>query len=241
MSNWFLVTSAINTQYGHLTTDEKFKQTIGTIDSICHYCPDTKIALIEGSKIKLTQQQLDVLQAKCDVIAPYHENETLELIHTISESNVQYIKSPSELFILSEFIKTQNFILPTDRVFKISGRYFLNSDFDIKKHNEYGKIIFAPKKPSVTYYDPKIHRVHPKLGEWQYMSRLYSFCGSLVPYMTHKYKEMFDYLFVYYYKENIFTDVEHMMYKFLQEDKVIEISPIGVSGLFGDNGVYVSE
>ena len=224
-----------------MKSEERFQQTIGTIDSIRYYCPDTKIALLEGGIKELSEEQLKVLQNKCEVIVPYNNNETINLIRRISENNIQYLKSPCELFILSEFMKTQNFIKDTDRVFKISGRYFLNSNFDVTKHNHFGKLVFAPKKESITYFDPKIHRIYPKLADWQYMSRLYSFCGSLTDYMTHKYKEMFEYLFVYYYKENVFTDMEHMLYGFLKEENVIQISPIGVSGLYGDNGEMVSE
>jgi hypothetical protein len=241
MSNWFIITSAINTEYGALITSEKFAQTIGTIDSIRHYCPDTKIVLLEGGLVELDADQIEVLRTKCDIIVPYNNNETLYLIRKISENNIQYLKSPSELFLLAEFFKTQNFIKDTDRVFKISGRYFLNSNFDLQKHNQRGKLVFVSKKPSVTYFNPEIHKIYPKLSDWQYMSRLYSFCGSLVPYMTTKYREMFEYLFLYYYKENAFTDTEHMLYGFLKEDNVIQISPIGVSGLYGDNAEMVSE
>ncbi len=241
MSNWFLVTSAVNTEYGPFSCESRFDQTIGTIDSIKHYCPDAKIALIEGGAIPLTEKQIDVFQKKCDVIAPYNTHPTIEFIRKISGDDVFLLKTPSELFMLAEFLAKQDFIKPTDRVFKLSGRYFLNSNFNLNKHNHPRKLVFLTKKPNVVYFDPKKDTICPQIADWQYKCRLYSFCGSMTDFMMHKYREMFKYVFEYLYQADTFSDAEHLLYGFLGEEIVEQIEPMGVSGMFGDSGLMASE
>ena len=64
MSDWFIVTSACNVNYGIFDTDQRFNQTIDTINSIKYFCPNSKIILLEASPITLSKEKQDILNKK---------------------------------------------------------------------------------------------------------------------------------------------------------------------------------
>ena len=240
MSNWFVITSAINVSSNEIN-NERFLQTIGTIDSIRHYCENTKIVLLDAGRVGLSYSQQIKLENKCDVVIQSQDNPIKILIEDLAKGNIQYLKSTGELLILSEFMKNQKILTQSDRVFKISGRYFLTPDFDLNAHNKVGKFVFVNRKPSVTYYNPETMENLPKISDWQYMTRMYSFCGSLIPFMTEAYENMLVRLVDIYFNRKEFTDIEHLMYTTLDEKRVIQLDKIGVAGLLSDNGEYISE
>jgi hypothetical protein len=238
MANWFLITSAFNVAYGSYNTNERFEQTKKTIESIRQFCNDTKIVLLEASPNPITQEQLEYLKQTCDIIVDHSSDKKIQAMH--KGLHIHAVKSPSEIYIILKFLKQQNVIKDADRVFKISGRYYLNSQFDPIIHmSAIGKFVFGTKFPGIQYYDVDTHEKYEKLCEWQYKTRLYSFCGSLVPYYTKKCEEMLDFFHDIYGKE--YTDLEHVTYKFLGEDNVIEVNKIGVSGWFADREQLVKE
>lgn len=240
MNNWFLITSAINVQHGVFDEQKRFQQTLVTIASIRKYCKNSKIVLIEGSPNTLTSEQLNVFENTCDIVIDLSQDQLIQFAHQTQD--IETLKHPCELYLLGSFMKNQNVIRENDRVYKISGRYYLNSKFNSDLHTvAKDKIIMGHKKKSYAYYDIKTGDQMPAITDYNYKTRLYSFCGSLSEYMKNKYQEMFDFILPFY-DTGGFTDVEHMMYKFLDHDKVIEMEPLGVSGIFangrgGDNEV----
>lgn len=240
MNNWFLITSAINVQHGVFDEQKRFQQTLVTIASIRKYCKNSKIILIEGSPNVLTAEQINVFENTCDIVMDLSQDQLIQFAHQTQD--IETLKHPCELYLLGSFMKNQNVIQENDRVYKISGRYYLNSKFNSDLHiASKGKIIMGHKKKSYAYYDIKTGDQMPAITDYNYKTRLYSFCGSLSEYMKNKYQEMFDFILPFY-DTGGFTDVEHMMYKFLDHDKVIEMEPLGVSGIFangrdGDNEV----
>lgn len=240
MFRWFIVTSAINVSYNNSNVENRFLETCQTLDSIRNHCENTKIVLLEGSPKKLEKHHFDVLMRKTNLYIQHHENEMLQRIHHAANGNMQYIKSPGELFMLMSFLRNQTFIIPIDRVFKISGRHFLNDNFNQNDHLEKDTIVIKNKEPSVTYFKRETGEALPKLSEYQYKTRLYSFCGSLVPYMISRYESMFHTL-IRMYSNDEFTDIEHIMYHVLQEKKIKQIPIMGLSGSSAENGQLVNE
>jgi hypothetical protein len=240
MNNWFLITSAINVQHGVFDEQKRFQQTLVTIASIRKYCNNSKIVLIEGSPNVLTADQSNVFENTCDIVMDLSQDQLIQFAHQTQD--IETLKHPCELYLLGSFMKNQNVIQENDRIYKISGRYYLNSKFNSDLHTAAkGKIIVGHKEKSYAYYDIKTGDQMPAITDYNYKTRLYSFCGSLSEYMKNKYQEMFDFILPFY-DTGGFTDVEHMMYKFLDHDKIIEMEPLGVSGIFangrdGDNEV----
>jgi len=125
-----------------------------------------------------------------------------------------------------------------DRVFKISGRYRLSDKFNIELHNT-DKAVFGPKFKSCMYFDQQTGKNYEPLTEWQYRTRLYSFPGSMIPYMKNKYYDMINFFWELY--KTSFSDIEHVMYKFMDHDKVLEIDKIGLTGIFAERDQLVDE
>lgn len=237
MSNWFIITSACNVDYGIYSLEQKFHQTCLTIDSIRKYCSNAKVIVLEASPISLPLEKRNFLHWASDLYIEMAGDPKIMRMH--KELLTFAIKSPSECYIMGSFLQRQNFLNENDRVFKISGRYCLTEDFDIQKHNEHGKFVFKEKEKSVTYYDVETKENIEPVSEYQYKTRLYSFCGSLIPYYKDKCFEMLNFFHDYY--DGKFTDIEHVMYKFLDHSLVTEIDTIGVAGCMVDRKGIIKE
>lgn len=232
MNNWFLITSALNIKHGAFDEQKRFQQTLVTIATILKRCENAKIALIEASPTELTKEQMNVFQNTCDIVLDLSNTDFVQFAHKTQD--IETLKYPCEIFQLITFLNQQNVISDNDRVYKISGRYYLNSNFNAGIHSAAkNKIVMAHKQKAYSFYDVKTGDKTPPITDYNYKTRLYSFCGSLTNYMKDKYQEMFDFILPYY-NSGGFTDIEHIMYKFLDHDKVLEIEPLGVSGIFAN-------
>jgi hypothetical protein len=232
MSNWFLITSAINVDYGIYTLQQKFEQTCETIESIRKYCSDAKIILLEGSPKKPEENVYNHLREITDMYIDFSNDVVVQSMHR--DLNTFAIKSPGEAYILGSFLSAQNFIKETDRVFKISGRYMLDENFDREFHeSQKVKIVFLKKEPYTQYYSVESGTKMEPIAPFQYKTRLYSFCGSLSKYFT---QVCFDTLnfFCKNYGVDFFSDIEHAMYRFVNHDLVVETDVIGVTGYSAD-------
>ena len=235
MANWFGITSSINIQTGIFDNDTRFNQTIETIKSIRQYCPDSKVALLDGSPYGLSDEQHKTLSELCDEVISFKDDPLIKWMHV--RMNIQQLKSPSELYLMEQFL----YKVPMnddDRIFKISGRYRLSDKFNIELHNT-DKAVFGPKFKSCMYFDRESGKNYEPLTEWQYRTRLYSFPGSMIPHMKNKYYEMINFFWELY--KTSFSDIEHVMYKFMDHDKVLEIDKIGLTGIFAERDQLVDE
>lgn len=237
MSNWFIVTSASNVDYGVYSLEEKFHQTCLTIDSIRQYCPDSKIVILEASPFSLSNDKRDFLHWASDVYVDFAGDPKVMAMHNSLLTFA--IKSPSESYILKTFLERQKFLKDTDRVFKISGRYVLTEKFDLSRHQEKGKFVIKSKEKATVYYDVNSKQNLEPVAEYQYKTRLYSFCGSLVPYYAETCGKMLEFFHEYY--DGRFTDLEHVMYKFMDHSLVKEVETIGVCGSMVDRKGMVDE
>lgn len=237
MANWFIVTSACNVDYGVFSLEEKFHQTCLTIDSIRKHCPDSKIVILEASPNSLPNHRRSFLHWASDLYIDFAGEPKIMTMH--QSLNTFAIKSPSEAYITGLFLENQNFLKEDDRIFKISGRYFLTEEFDIKQHQEKGKFVFKTKEEKTLYYDERTQKNYESVSDYQYKTRLYSFCGSLIPYFSNKCFDMLNFFHEYY--NGKFTDLEHVMYKFIDNDLVKEIEKVGVGGPMVDRVGVIKE
>jgi len=112
------------------TTDERFKQTIRSIESIKKYIPNCYIILLECS-INIKQYEL-MLKEHVNEYFNYCENQDI-----ISAVNSKY-KGYGESTVLLNYFLEYNPIHQFNNIFKLSGRYMLNESFDYNlfKNNE---------------------------------------------------------------------------------------------------------
>ena len=133
MSNLVLITSVMNTPNIPLSYSntrsvfsryERFLQTKKTIESIKNNLPNDKIIIVECSE--LNQEERDYLNDTCDYILNLWEKKELhDSIFGISKSLGEGTMTMEAL----NYIKD----LEYNYLYKISGRYWLNTNFEIGK------------------------------------------------------------------------------------------------------------
>ena len=193
MRDIFLVTGAI---YGKAGTNglldpaTRIQQTIDTAVSIKQHLPNAVIYLIEGGsqtldlalRAKFLEYYTDILDFSYHPFIAFAHNQ----IDT-TKQEITVIKGPCETFLLRETCKLLS-VTDDDRIYKISGRYRLTDAFNPKEHHAArGKYLMLAKTDCLEYYsDPNSVTYSP----YQYSTRLYSFCGSIINRAIENYNTM---------------------------------------------------
>jgi len=149
-------------------------------------------------------------------------------------------------------IKKHNLFSDSQRVFKLTGRYLLNDDFDIKDYQSKfleGKYIlkryeYLPQETE-NYDEKELENVYAYLygAKGMMITGLWSFDRILFNDAVEALEKAFKYMerMIQY---TAGTDVEHSLYRFINKDNIISISNLGltmVKGMSGENGgVYHS-
>jgi hypothetical protein len=244
VSNIALVTSGLNVESGLVDPQTRFQQTLDSAASIKRHIPGAYVILLDGGKYPLTLAQRRALMAVYDDVMDFTYHPTVQFAHN-QNVNVMYIKGPCESLMLHEACK----LLPTDvsRVYKLSGRYEISDQFDQSVHNVPGKYVLKTREAGVRYYhDDKnnpgsqLQNIADYYTEYQYKTRLYSFCGSLLPTATENYQKLFQTM-VGSYINHGFIDIEHSMYRVLDTNLIHEVPVIGVMGVQAENLVTLTE
>jgi hypothetical protein len=245
MNNIFLVTSGLNVDSGLISPQDRLQQTLDTARSIKQYAPGSTILLLEGGKYPLTFEQRVLLKDLYDDIIDFTYHPTIQFAHN-QNVNVMYTKGPCESLMLYETCK----ILPKNndyRIFKISGRYQLYDKFCIVGHNVKGKYVFKTKELGVKYYhDDKndngsqLQNIDMYFTPYQYKTRLYSFCGSLLETVTQNYNNIFQTI-VSSYINHGYIDIEHATYKNIDLSLIHEMDVIGLKGIQAENAIALEE
>lgn len=134
----FIITSVINTgnkpwsytsQRSYFTKEERFTQTLDTIDSIRQFHDKAKIVLVECSDLE--ENIMNILKNKVDYfIQTFHDS---SVHHACLESFKKGYGEVKQVEKACDFIVENGITFKT--LFKISGRYYLNSSFDKKNYS----------------------------------------------------------------------------------------------------------
>ena len=231
-----MVTSAINTKFGVYDSDTRLRQTLETVASIQRYVPDAKIILVECGAIPLTDTQEHALKAEVAEIISYNDDEDVHAIFV--SDNWDVVKNTTEVMCFRRALQhcvDYNLFDGVDRVFKMSGRYRLNDNFDPAQY------IMAPESIVTTHKHPSQFPYEVTLVKYQYMSRLWSWPAQMTQRIID---EVYD-AGLNYMAERIsqggYCDIEHMLYKFLPADGVLEVHKVGLEGNIGPNGAAVND
>lgn len=233
----FLVSSAIHTKWGVYSTEERLQQTIDTCKSIKERAPADVILLDGGEKV-LSDEEQKILEPHLDMMFSFSEHEITKQIQQIKNWDV--VKNMIEIlmFGLTFEYTLQQQIPAVDkykRIFKMSGRYKLNDDFNYDTHyNATDKVII--RGPYTSQFPPDITGG----ATLQYMSRLWSFDSKLLSKISEMYKKMYadmnDRL-----NAGGYIDIEHLLFKHLDPDLVQKIEKIGIEGNIAPNGKEISD
>lgn len=172
ISNTFLVTSAVNSVHSTFTPDERFRQTIETIESIRVRAPGSQIIFGDTSTIPLTSSQVAILSNIVDHYVDINVSLFTRYVNLIGKN-----KGLNELMAyekMLDYAADKGCI--GHRIFKLSGRYRLSPDFnqaEYYKPHYYGKYCFR--------ITPWVY--NEGAGEFLkyfYNTALWSMCYSLV-------------------------------------------------------------
>jgi hypothetical protein len=234
MTSLFLVSSAIHTSYGKCSTEERIEQTKETIKSIETYAPGSTIVLLDaGDKTVNIDFGVKLIDYTIHPEIQFHLQEYLSTNKDLKPDII--IKSMLEIIMFENYLRTHLFE-NYSRVFKLSGRYRLNSKFNYSKHlNTKNKVLILSPYISQHFYNNKVSS-----SMFQYMTRCWSFDSSLVLNIIETYGKM---------KTDIIAasrtekqgDIEHLLYKHLDKRLVNNISLMGIEGYWAPLKLWIEE
>lgn len=234
MTSHFIITSAIYTSYGKCSTEERIEQTRETIKSIETYASGSSMSIIDCGEKSVNDNLFD-----CELI-DYTKNEEIQCyLSEYLKKNIDIepdiiIKSMLEIMMFGDYLK--NITSSYDRIFKISGRYKLNSYFNYQKHLEAkNKVLILPPHTSQNLYNFDV-----KSSMFQYMTRCWSFDFSLLSTIIETYDKMkVDILYASKTKKQ--ADIEHLLYRHLNKKIVKNINRMGIEGYWAPLRLWIEE
>jgi len=234
MTSHFIITSAIHTSYGKCSTEERIEQTKETIKSIETYAPGSSMVIIDCGEESVNENLFD-----CELI-DYTKNEEIQFhLQEYLQKNIDIepdiiIKSMLEIMMFSDYLK--NITGYYERIFKISGRYKLNSKFDDSKHQSAkNKVVILPPYKSQNLYNFDV-----KSSMFQYTTRCWSFDFSLLSVMIETYDKMKqDIIYASTTKKQ--ADIEHLLYQHLNKKLVQNIHRMGIEGYWAPMRLKIEE
>jgi hypothetical protein len=234
MTSHFIITSAIHTSYGKCSTEERIEQTKETIKSIETYAPGSSMVIIDCGEESVNENLFD-----CELI-DYTKNEEIQFhLQEYLQKNIDIepdiiIKSMLEIMMFSDYLT--NITGYYERIFKISGRYKLNSKFDDSKHQSAkNKVVILPPYKSQNLYNFDV-----KSSMFQYTTRCWSFDFSLLSVMIETYDKMKqDIIYASTTKKQ--ADIEHLLYQHLNKKLVQNIHRMGIEGYWAPMRLKIEE
>lgn len=226
----FIVTSTLNTVHGVIDPQDRFNQTIESLESIRRHVPNSRIIFSDNSTVPLTTEQIEFFKTKADYVRTVDHN-----LFTLVANQYGYYKGPAEIYMMREvldFIERENLI--GKRIFKLSGRYKISDTFDIKEYDQSNKInryCFRINPWDVSDDNWKTRRtiIH-------FEGRLWSFCSSL--YKQFKIELLPKILDCMLYNN---LSMEQAFFYCIPHDKVFELNWAHVEGYTANDNVYKGE
>lgn len=257
----FLVGSALKhfqeDKFSAYDEQQRFEQTLETIECIRKKVPNSYVVLFECSSKSIDENQKDILKEKTDLFLEFYEEPVIQAIYENLEARPELITYGKSLLETRGLLNTlyviqkHNLFSDSQRVFKLTGRYLLNDDFNIEDYQSKfleGKYIvkrYEYLSQEMENYAKELENVYAYLygAKGMMITGLWSFDRMLFTDTI----EALEKAFVYMEKMLQFTagtDVEHSLYRFINKKNVIDIPNLGltmVKGMSGENGgVYHS-
>lgn len=238
-----LVTSAVYSNYGIYTPEQRIQQTLDTVKSARKYIPGATIILIDNSKTDVQQDDSAEFNELIDLVDYYIDNSDDADIQHFHNNVTNYDIGKNAMEALGLY-KALNYVANTpelmdvfsksNRIFKLSGRYVLTDKFDIEafdNKNTKDKYVFKKRQASwIPSADTGVDHL--------LQTRLYSFTPSLFMNTVTLFNELIVNMFDTFNKQK-YIDVEHSMAKFIPKDKLVELDTVGLQGNIAPNGMMI--
>jgi len=230
------ITSAINAKFSIYKPEERLQQTLETIASVRKRIPNAVICLTDCGIPGLTDEQVQLLTKDVDHFIDFSLDDNVKWIH----DNIQVqdiVKNLTEMSVVRSFFHyalEENWFDGCDRIFKVSGRYTLTDKFNTKDYeNDIVGDKYVVSKRMLSQFAHGITGV-----DQQYMLRVYSFGGNRIREFILLLEDMIAHM-----QDRVnaggYIDIEHLWYKFLPRDAIVEFDRTGVKGLVAPNGTFI--
>jgi len=231
----FLVSSAIHTNHGIYNSEQRLEQTVNTLKSIKQRC-DVDIVLLDGGLKSPTEDEQKLLGEYTKGIISFSDAPPIKDILVIPSHDI--VKNMAEIVMFGstfQDIGVAGEYKKYKRIFKMSGRYVLNDNFNYQTHiDAKDKIIIRGP------YTSQFTSAQTGGVIFQYMSRLWSFDSELLPDIAEAYGRMFGDM-NRVLTQGGYIDIEHLLFTHLDPSRIQKITKIGVEGNIAPNGMRISE
>jgi len=224
----FIVTSALKTSIGVIDDDTRIKQTIEGLKSLRKKVPDAIILWVDASSRMVDEATMaQVAQYSDRSISFFGDEDLMSLANAGLKSQAEITLLFKTLSIIKQHPDLQKMMADVRRVFKLSGRTNMLEGYDPKAYDDlYGKYVFKKRIPS--WLAP--HKQVESDCNHLYITRMYSFCVSLLDNYLHILPE------IYRTVNEFGVDTEHAHFGNTNKDLVIEFENLYCEGVLAGNG-----
>lgn len=178
--NLFIVTSSVKPVIGVYGHNERYQQTIKTLQSVRERVPDAIILLVDVSVTPLDESEKKVLGGLSTYFLDMsNDPQTYELSKRGMKSQAENMMLYNTLMTLKYNPQVSHVLNSVKRIFKLSARSELEEGFDIKDYDGlFGKFVFKTRIP--TWMNQIKHGATDL-----FITRMFSLCPSLIDtYLT---------------------------------------------------------
>jgi hypothetical protein len=241
--NTVLITSAVYSNYGIYTPEQRIQQTLDTALSARKYIPNATLILIDNSKVDVQNDDSETFNKLLDAVDFYIDNSDdadIQHFHNnvqnydIGKNSMECLGLFKALSYISSNPELMEVVTASNRIFKLSGRYVVTDKFDITAFdNDATKDKYVFKKGQACW----IPQVDTGTGHLL-QTRLYSFTPSLLIDTINLFRQIIENMFATF-NQGKYIDVEHSMAKFIPADKLVELDVVGLQGNIAPNGMMI--
>lgn len=238
-----LLTSAVYSNYGIYTPQQRIQQTLETAQSARKYVPDATIILVDNSKVDVQKDTSEEFAALLDTVDYYIDNSDdpdIKYFHEnvsnydIGKNSMEALGLVKAMLYIKDDPEMKDIVDKSKRIFKLSGRYVLTEKFDMSAHDNKktkDKFVFKKRQPSwIPQTDTGVDHL--------LQTRLYSFTPGMFEETTELFGNIIQNMFNTYNQQK-YIDVEHSMAKFIPKDKLVELDTVGLQGNIAPNGMMI--
>lgn len=222
--NLFIVTSALIPTIGVFDYETRLNQTIETVKTIKQKDPNALIVITDASVQSVPEKDLEFFHSYITGFVSWDKDDQIRSFSTQGQKSIaESLLMMKTLMMLKRNPSVSKMLYSVKRIFKVSGRYRLNENFNIEEYNKdeyYGKYIFKKRMPSWCGRESLL------------ITRLWSMCPSLVD----EYIETLPQIIQTIATQGI--DTEHAHFECLNKDHLIEFENVYVEGQVASTGEW---